>query len=73
MSLEFLRRNDASLAKDISRLVDKVIAKNGVPVSVAQVNELVDAIYPRIVHLRKAAWRAHMVDLGRQAAAAVWC
>lgn len=70
MSLEFLRRNDASLAKDVSRLVDKAIAKNGVPVSVAQVNELVDAIYPRVVHLRKAAWRAHMVDLGRQAAAA---
>lgn len=70
MSLEFLRRNDASLAKDVSRLVDKVIAKNGVPVSVAQVNALVDVIYPRVVHLRKAAWRAHVVDLGRQAAAA---
>lgn len=70
MSLEFLRRNDASLAKDVARLVDKAIAKNGVPVSVAQVNALVDAIYPRVVHLRKAAWRAHVVDLGRQAAAA---
>lgn len=70
MPLEHVRRNDESLARDVARFVDKVIAKHGVPVTVEQVDKLVELIYPRVQRMRRAAWRAHVVELGRQAAAA---
>lgn len=70
MTLEYIHKNDASLANSVSRLVSKVISARGVPVTVEQVNELVDLIYPRVLRLRRAAWRAHVLELGRQAAAA---
>lgn len=70
MPLEFIRRNDDSLARDVSRLVAKVIAARGVPVTAEQANELVDILYPRVVQMRRTAWRTHVAELGRQAAAA---
>lgn len=70
MPLEFVRRNDDSLARDVSRLVAKAIATRGVPVTAEQANALVDALYPRVAQMRRTAWRAHVTELGRQAAAA---
>ena len=68
MPLAHVRNNDDSLAVDISRLVNKALATYGVPVTVEQVEQLVDILYPRVVRMRRASWRTHVVELGRQAA-----
>lgn len=68
MPLAHVRNNDDSLAVDISRLVNKALATYGVPVTVEQVERLVDILYPRVVRMRRTAWRTHVVELGRQAA-----
>lgn len=70
MPLEHVRGNDESLTADAARLVNKVLAAHGVPVTVGQVEQLVDILYPRIIRMRRASWRGHVVELGRQAAAA---
>lgn len=68
MPLAHVRNNDDSLAVDIGRLVDKALATYGVPVTVEQVEQLVDILYPRVVRMRRVSWRTHVVELGRQAA-----
>lgn len=70
MPLEHVRGNDESLTADAARLVNKALAAHGVPVTVGQVEQLVDILYPRIIRMRRASWQGHVVELGRQAAAA---
>lgn len=70
MPLEHVRGNDESLTADAVRLVNKALAAHGVPVTVGQVEQLVDILYPRIIRMRRASWQGHVVELGRQAAAA---
>lgn len=69
MPLEHVRGNDESLTADAARLVNKALATHGVPVTVGQVEQLVDILYPRIIRMRRASWQGHVVELGRQAAA----
>lgn len=70
MPLEFIRQNDISLQRGIARVVDKELRLHGVPVTVEEVEKLVDKLYPRVVNMRRNSWRTHLVELGRQAAAA---
>ena len=64
---DYLLHNDQSLSLQVKKRVMKTIQKQGVPVSTSQVESLVDALYPTVLRARENSWRAHMVDLHRQA------
>lgn len=70
MPLGFVHRHDSSLKADISELVVREIANSGVPVTVSDAEKLVERLHPRVVRLREASWKAHVLELGRQASAA---
>lgn len=64
-----LRRFDADLSRRVAVLVGAAVKTHGVPVTEGQAGEIVDAIYPQVLEARQQAWQAHIMDLGRQAAA----
>lgn len=64
---DYLWRNDQSLSIQVKKLVMKTVRKQGVPVSTGQVESMVDVLYPAVLRARENSWRAHMVDLRRQA------
>ncbi|CAB0813667.1 hypothetical protein FRC0263_01958 [Corynebacterium diphtheriae] len=69
MALEDIARHQTSLNQETARLVLNAIKDQGVPVTIDQVNALVDRLYPRVVKARRAAYLAQVMELGRQARA----
>lgn len=70
MSAGHLSAHNQSLVADVQAVVVRLVRQQGVPVTVDQASKFAERLYPSVVRARESAYRAHMVELGRQAVAA---
>ncbi|WP_288858150.1 ADP-ribosyltransferase [uncultured Corynebacterium sp.] len=70
MSRRFLRHVEDAVNRQVAASVKKAVRAHGVPVTTEQARELVEELYPMVEKHRRAIWREHIAELGREAAEA---